>query len=187
MSTGRINSSSLMGLALAMLIGSLLACNAPTPTPPYLFLTITPAPTVLTSSPLPPPTETATPTQPAATATPTPTETITPTPTPTPTPTRPVSTGPLDFPAPTALDHWRPWPGGEPGEMEATIILRITGGAPPYTVYHDLERVTTTWENTPKIVFKARGCDAMVHTITVTSADGQSVARKYWIPAPWCE
>lgn len=184
------NKSRLIGLALAGLTGALLACNAPTPTP-YLFLTITPvtptAQEIVPPSPQPSTTETATPNRPTATATPTPTETITPTPTTTPTPTRPVSTGPLDFQIPTALDHWQPCPDGPPGEMEVTIILRITGGAPPYTVYHDLGRVTTTWENTPKIVFRVRGCSAIVHTLTVTSADGQSVAHKYWIPPPWCE
>jgi len=184
------NRNKFIGLALAGMIICILACNAPTPTP-YLFLTITPAiqPSQESATPslTPTATETTTPVEPSATATPTPTETPTPTPTITPTPTRPVSTGPLNFPVPTALDHWRPYPGGAPGEMEATIILHITGGAPPYTIYHDQQLVTTTWDDTPEIIFKARGCDAMVHTIAVTSADGQSVAHKYWIPPPWCE
>jgi len=64
--------------------------------------------------------------------------------------------------------------------------LQITGGAPPYTVHHDLD-VFTTWESKPAIVFMAHGCGAMVHTIKVESADGQTVADDYWILPPWCE
>jgi hypothetical protein len=80
------------------------------------------------------------------------------------------------------LDHWQSLPNGE---MEATIILHITGGALPYTIYHDAGLVTITWENEPEIVFQARGSSALVHTITVESADGQSVQHDYWIPVPW--
>ena len=58
--------------------------------------------------------------------------------------------------------------------MEATIILHISGGAPPYTVYHDQGLVTTKWKTDPSIVFQARACNALVHTITVESADGQT-------------
>jgi len=81
------------------------------------------------------------------------------------------------------LDHWQPLADGK---HEATIILHITGGAPPYTIHHDLS-VFTTWEATPAIVFQAHGCSAMVHTIIVESADGQKVEHKYWIPTPWCD
>jgi hypothetical protein len=71
--------------------------------------------------------------------------------------------------------------------MEATIILHISGGAPPYTVYHDQGLVTTTWKTDPAIIFQARACNALVHTITVESADGQTARNKYWIPVPWCD
>lgn len=73
------------------------------------------------------------------------------------------------------------------GQQEAVILLHITGGAPPYTIYHDQELVTTTWETKPEIVFYAQGCSALVHSITVESADGQSVKHDYWIPVPWCD
>jgi len=112
------------------------------------------------------------------------TVTLTPTTTVTPTPTTPVSTGPLDFAVPAELDRWQPL---EDGEMEATIVLQITGGAPPYTVYHDASLVTTTWDSNPAITFQARGCSALVHTITVESADGQTARHDYWIPVPWCD
>jgi hypothetical protein len=84
---------------------------------------------------------------------------------------------------PARLDSWRSLPNGA---QEATIILHITGGAPPYTVHHDLD-VFTTQEADPAIVFEARGCSALVHTIVVESADGQSVTHDYWIAVPWCD
>ncbi len=84
---------------------------------------------------------------------------------------------------PTVLDHWQLL---DNGEWEATILLHIKGGAPPYTIHHD-QSVTTSWETTPEIVFQARGCGALVHTILVESADGQSVKHDYWIPIPWCD
>jgi hypothetical protein len=121
-------------------------------------------------------------TEAAATETTTPTETALP-PETTPRPTPPASTGPLDFAEPARLDSWRSLPDGA---QEATIILHITGGASPYTVHHDLD-VFTTWEADPAIVFEAQGCSALVHTIIVESADGQSVKKEYYIPAPWCE
>ena len=177
---------SLMVLALVGFVASALACNAPTPTPQDVPTTATadgPS-TLAPQETAPPPTNAppkATPTPPTRAATKTPSPT--PTPTEHPTPTRPVSTGPLDFPVPAELDHWQ---HVENDEWEATILLHITGGAPPYTIHHD-QSVTTTWETTPKIVFRARACGALVHTIIVESADGQSVKRDYWIPAPWCD
>jgi hypothetical protein len=175
-------------LAFAGLVAAILACNAPTPTPQA----VPPAETTKATPTLPPqetplPSPTATPPQAISTSTPEPAiETPSPAPTPTeePTPTQPVSTGPLDFPVPGRLDHWRSL---DDIEQEATIILHITGGAPPYTIYHDQVLVTATWKTDPAIVFQARGCGALVHTIIVESADGQSVQHKYWIPAPWCQ
>lgn len=175
----------LMILALVGMVASTLACNAPTPTPQDQPPVETPdsSPVSSPQETAPPPTDT--PSQPTFTPTPPAiTETPSPTPTPTETPTpEPVSTGPLDFPVPAALDHWRPL---ENGEQEATIILRISGGAPPYTIHHD-QSITTTWETRPKIIFQAQGCSALVHTIIVESADGQSVKHDYWIPVPWCD
>jgi hypothetical protein len=183
-----------MILAIIGLVVSTLACNAPTPAPqaPSPIMTPeTPSAAPAQETPLPPPTQapTTTPTSvPPASAetatpeTPPPTETGTPT-AERPTPSPPVSAGPLDFPVPAALDSWRSLPDGV---QEATIILHITGGAPPYTIHHDLD-VFTTDQADPAIVFTARGCDALVHTIVVESADGQSVKQVYWIRAPWCD
>jgi hypothetical protein len=175
-----------MVLAIAGLVASILACNAPTPAPQAPSPTATPAtPSAVPTQALP----TATPTLPRPTITETaaaetrpPEETETP-PAARPTPTAPVSAGPLDFPVPGMLDKWQPLPDGA---QEATIILHITGGAPPYTIHHDLD-VFTTDRTDPAIVFTARGCDALVHTIVVESADGQSVKKGYWIRAPWCD
>jgi len=176
-------------LAFLGLVASILACNAPeqaTPVPqtppstatPYVLATLPPQETVSPPAAEPPP----------ETLLPTPTQWFPPTleatpPAVTSTPTTPVSAGPLDFPEPTRLDHWQSLPDGE---YRCKIILHITGGAPPYTIHHDLD-VFTTWETNPMIVFKARGCSGITHTIIVESADGQSVKHKYWMPAPWCQ
>ncbi len=69
-----------------------------------------------------------------------------------------------------------------------TILIHITGGAPPFTIHHDVD-VFETGERDAPIVFR-HGCGAIVHTITVESADGQSVTHDYWIPEevlPWCQ
>lgn len=182
-------------LACIGLVAGILACNAPLTTHKAPRSSVTPA----TESPLSPhetavssatqisPAATPTTTEPPPTV-PTPTETpvLTPYPTPSagrPTPAPPVSTGPLDFAEPTRLDDYRPL---DNGGFEATIILRITGGAPPYVVHHDLD-IFITEEIEPLIIFEAQGCTALVHTIVVESADGQSVQHDYWIPPPWCE
>jgi hypothetical protein len=47
--------------------------------------------------------------------------------------------------------------------------------------FPDLD-VFTTWESNPTIVFEARGCGKIVHTIAVESADGQTVSHDYSIP-----
>ena len=182
-------------LAFIGLVASILACNAPsqaTPTsqaPPPSATSYVPTASPPQETALPTPTGTlpeATPTSaPSATTETTPTSvsaTAAPPPTATPTPTPPISAGPLDFIRPAGLDHWENLPDGR---YECKIILQITGGAPPYTVHHDLD-VFTTWESKPVIVFMAHGCGAMVHTIKVESADGQTVADDYWISPPWC-
>ena len=192
-------------LALIGLVAGTLACHAPTTpreaTPPSM------TPTAESTAPaqdttLPSPTQTsprATPTIPESTvaeptvaeptvAVPTATQTPLPTQPPPPsagrpTPAPPVSTGPLDFNEPPRLDSYQPLTDNG---FEATIILRITGGAPPYIVHHDLDTFTTEAPN-PAIVFDAQGCSALVHTIIVESADGQRVQHDYWIAAPWCD
>lgn len=183
-----------MLLAFVGLVASVLACNAPTPTqvPSLVGTPDAASPVPAQETPLPSPTQVspeATPTTALPTATETaPTETplVTKPPTPSagrPTPAPPVSTGPLGFAIPGRLDNWQPL---DNGGYEATIILRITGGAPPYTVHHDLD-VFVTEETDPAIIFEAQGCSALVHTIIVESTDGQSVTHDYWIPVPWCD
>jgi len=93
----------------------------------------------------------------------------------------PVIGEPLDFPVPTQLDGWETTATGH----EATIIIHITGGIPPFNVYHDQEMFTTQ-KRDPAIVFDVGGC-AIIHTITVESADGQKVAHDYYIRAPGCD
>lgn len=199
----------LVYLAFLALVASILACNAPeqvTPVPqsppptmtPYVPVTLSPQET-MSSPPTEPPQETVPPPPtkpptepPTETLLPTPTQWFPPTYTPTPEVTRltvtpilttPVSTGPLDFIEPETLDHWQHL---SDGEYECKIILRITGGAPPYTVHHDLD-VFTTSESNPTLVFTARGCNGIMHNIIVESADGQSVKHDYWISPPWCQ
>ena len=186
-------------LAYVVLLASILACNAPTPTqvPSLVGTPDAASPVPAQETPLPSATQvppeatptTALPTATEATATEaapteTPSGTMPPTPSAArPTPAPPVSTGPLDFVVPGRLDAWQPL---DNGGYEATIILNITGGAPPYTIHHDLD-VFVTEEAAPAIVFEAQGCSALVHTIIVESTDGQSVTHDYWIPVPWCD
>ena len=91
------------------------------------------------------------------------------------------SAGPLDFPEPTQLDGWEPVQDG----YQATIVVHISGGAPPFTVHHDMDTFVT-WEREYALVFVTKGCP-IVHTITVESADGQRVAHDYYIRPPWCD
>jgi hypothetical protein len=93
----------------------------------------------------------------------------------------PASAGPLDFPVPTQLDGWETSDTGH----RATVVVRISGGAPPFVVYHDTDMFITDKRDYP-IEFDVGGC-AIVHTITVESADGQSVAHDYYIRAPSCD
>ena len=174
-------------MAFIGLLASILACNAPTPTPQPLLPSTTPdavpPPDTVLPSPTrisPEPTPTTAPPTAATTGSPVPTESP---PTPPAGRPTPVSTGPLDFAKPASLDNWQPTADGG---YEATIILRITGGAPPYVIHHDLDTFIAE-ETSPEILFEARGCSALVHTIIVESADGQRVTHDYWIPAPWCD
>ena len=110
------------------------------------------------------------------TATPAPRE-----PTPTPTPEPQESAGPLSFPKPTRLDGWTAVEGGK----RAEIHLNISGGAPPFTVYHDITLIGETQERFFNLTFVTNEC-TLNHSIRVDSSDGQSVSHSYWIEAPWC-
>lgn len=190
--------SSFVYLALITLVASGLACNAPTPTE-----TATQSPPPASpgqETPSPPPTHVppeATPTElpeatnvttvtvsPAATTQPTATITSAPTETPTPQP----SAGPLDFDPPAWIHSWEPLSNDQ---YKVVVIVNIRGGAPPFTIEHD--HVAT--ENSPtsrrdyNLTILTGGCGAIVHNITVASADGQKVSKDYWIGVeaqPWC-
>lgn len=176
-----------IAVALALLILAALACNPPGAQPSGA-----PPPTVTpfippqeatseppTQQPEPPTPEPAT-TAPEAspTATTSPTTTIAPPPT-----SPPTSSGLLDFPVPTGMDGWQALPNGN---YEVTIVLHIAGGAPPFTVQHDVDTFESSQRDYP-LVFEHGGCSAIVHTIIVQSADGQSVSHDYWIQVPWCD
>jgi hypothetical protein len=103
-------------------------------------------------------------------------------PTDTPTPEPAESEGPLDFPVPTYLDAWESAEGG----YMCTIVVRIQGGAPPFTVYHDATAYGPTSDRNYPLRFHAGGGCTIVHTIKVVSEDGQEVAHSYYINSPWC-
>jgi serine/threonine protein kinase len=94
---------------------------------------------------------------------------------------QPASAGPLDFPVPTQLDGWETTDTGH----TATIVVHISGGAPPFVIHHDADVAVSNQRDYP-IEFDVGGC-AIVHTITVESADGQSVSHDYYIRAPSCD
>ena len=175
-----------------VLVFGLAACTVPTTTGPAVterptivvttVVTPTPEPTAVVVTATPEPTAvvvtvmvvaTNTPTPPTETPTMQPTETSPPRPR-----AMPTSAGPLDF------THWLAgWSlvSSAEDEWEYVIHVEVTGGSPPYVYHHDLETF-----DTPDITWPARSCTALVHTIQVDSADGQSVRRDYWYPAPWC-
>jgi hypothetical protein len=181
-----------IAVALLLLTLAALACNAPSaeptvgPTvtpfvPPAEETETEPAPT----EPPEEPTSTPDPEEPTETipsATTTPTATVTSEPI-TPEPTTAPSEGPLNFAIPSTLSDYQPT--GE-GDYRVTLVIEISGGAPPFTVRHDLEAFETTEREYP-IVFRHSGCSAIIHTITVESADGQSATQDYYIPVPWCD
>lgn len=88
---------------------------------------------------------------------------------------------PLDFNPPFQVDDWGPGAGG----YTVWVSIHITGGLPPFTVYHD-GQVQHTWERVVSFSYVEARC-TLVHGITVESADGQKVTHDYWIRAPWCE
>jgi hypothetical protein len=90
----------------------------------------------------------------------------------------PASAGPLDFPVPGQLDGWEDTDAGQ----RATIVVHISGGAPPFTIHHDVDVFVTQQRDFP-LVFSVGGC-SIVHTITVESADGQKIAHDYFIRSP---
>jgi hypothetical protein len=138
--------------------------------------TFTPVPPTPTGTPEPSPTSV--PPSPTPSAPPTtPPSTFTPTPEPSPTPTPRT----LDFPKPDSLDGYETVEGGR----RCLIVVRISGGAPPFTVHHDMFQEEPTSEREYLLYFVENGC-TIVHTIRVDSFDGQSVSKPYYIQSPWC-
>ncbi|RLC95785.1 MAG: hypothetical protein DRI77_09500 [Chloroflexi bacterium] len=194
---------SLLYLALITLVASGLACNAPTPTPapppgppptvtshPTSPTQVPPEATLTPESPEAAETETATTeaAPPTATSSQPPAATSTPTETPTKTPTPSPSEGPLDFVPPTWVQSWESLPNGQ---YRVVANVHITGGAPPFIIEHD--HIATddspTQERDYSLIILTSGCGAIVHNITVKSADGQEISKDYYIgmdPQPWC-
>jgi len=206
-------------LAFILLAVNALACNVPTPTrgpqgpqgpPPTVTPYIPPTtPPLNTQPPLdtqPPPATSASPTTsapPATTPSPEPPETTSspepPTytaPPPTSPPSTPIATaeptqatsaGPLDFVPPTWVHSWEPLPEGR---VLMVLKITITGGAPPFTIKHGLTEMGQTMEREFLIELEKAGCSGIGETITVESADGQSVDKIYWLSTdeqPWCQ
>jgi parallel beta-helix repeat protein len=131
-------------------------------------------------------------------ATPTPTSTSTPkaqaptpsgaTPKPTATATQApiVSQGPLDFEPPTVVYDW----SKQGGIVQVVLRVAITGGAPPFTVSHGPTVQGQTMGREYFLEFEWSSCTPIVQSITVESADGQSVRKDYFVPVsrqPWCD
>lgn len=175
-----------IGLALIGIVASILACNAPAPAAPTESPVISPpqetgAPATIETPPEATPTS-----APMATGSP-PTATATATPTVTPTSAPPVSTGPLNFEEPYRIYSWESLPNGQ---KRVLIKIKITGGAPPFTISHEREIVGKTWEREYLVEFLRSGCTGIAYIITVESADGQSISKDYWIGTdeqPWCK
>lgn len=145
----------------------------------------TTAPPAETSTPVP--TDTPEPTdEPPAEPTDTPAPTDTAEPTPTPQPRPPRSEGPLDFVQPEWVYMWESQPDGN---VKVVVEVEITGGAPPFTIKHDGSVDGKTWGRLYLLDFLHLGCSGIGHTITVESADGQSVTHDYWLHIDrldWC-
>jgi len=154
--------------------------------------------------------------EPTATPSLTATATSIPSPTPRPAPTRAPRQAPTDAPAATETPTqptvspasvssptrtpaappltftWRPGSSRESGQNEAgqgiwaqEIFVEPSGGVPPYTV----EFVTTAGDQRQTgLSFEVFGlfCIGQVGTITVQSADGQTVSERITVPAPIC-
>jgi hypothetical protein len=175
-----------IGLAVVFVVLATLACDVPTPQPAAPPPTVTPYTPAQMDDPTAEPDTSVE--DPTATPEPEPTETPEPEPTTEPQPTNtvePVSTGPLDFEAPTWVHAWEQLPDGQ---VNVTLLVPIRGGAPPFTVRHELDSYQTS-ERDFLLTFPRAGCSGMAFSITVESSDGQSVTHDYWIGVEmqaWC-
>ncbi|MEA3339155.1 MAG: hypothetical protein U9R15_04235, partial [Chloroflexota bacterium] len=88
----------------------------------------------------------------------------------------------------TWVHSWKPLLNDQ---YEVVVIVNIRGGAPPFTIEHDhvATEDSPTSERDYNLTILTSGCGAIVHNITVKSADGQEVSKDYYIgmdPQPWC-
>ena len=89
-----------------------------------------------------------------------------------------VSAGPLSFEEPTSADAIESVQGGH----RVTIVIHIEGGAPPFTIRHDVETFQTSERDYPLVFVVSKF--PIVKTITVRSADDQEVSHDYYIGKP---
>lgn len=185
-------------LAFGLLLIAVLACNTPQttqPQPPPLPPTVTPfvpateeqpSATPTTEAVVQPTIEPTQTMQPPATTAATVTPTTQPTTPPSRTPAAPPSAGPLDFRVPEWIDGYDALPDGR---YRVYVTIHISGGAPPFTVRQEGQVVAESWQRDVQFNFERGGCAAIVYTVIVNSADGQSVSHDYWIGTdkqPWC-
>lgn len=170
-------------LALVGLLVMMTACsmdNPQPPAPPTATSEVPPAPPTDTLQPAAP-TDTpapSTPTEVVPTAEPAqPTETPEPTATPTSTPRPRATARPRNTTTPLGASYEAVEIIRKPGD-EATLVLKVyaTGGSGGYRYYHDDIQQPGATFNVP-----GRCGKPFVHTIKVTSSDGQTVALPYHV------
>jgi len=172
--------------AVAVLIATSVACSVGSPAPQVLPPTATAGSQPVPTNTLPPAAPTDAPIQSAPTEfvptvePPQPTETSTPTATPTqtPKPRLPAATvRPRQTAAPLTVSYEVSEIKRKSGD-EATLVLKVyaTGGSGGYRYYHDDIQQTSATFN-----IAGRCGKPFVHTIKVTSGDGQTVALPYHV------
>ncbi len=172
--------------AMALLAG----CSSPQPAPtaPPAPSATAPLPAVPTVPPTLPPAPTATAVLPTVTppAAVTPPADATATLTPTATPGQPVvapkatSAGKLEF----VLEFKPSPPRKGDNKIQVTVVLRVKGGRPPYTVLEDnMTQTVTTSGDSVQYVRDWHNCGpAEPHTITLVSGDSQRASEAVGIP-----
>lgn len=166
---------------VTVLLAMLTACSASNPQPPIA------PPTATSGSQAAPPTNTLPPAAPTDTPAPTeiapsaeppqPADTAEPTATPTRTPRPRTTVRPRNTATPLGVSYEVVEIKRQPGD-EATLIMKIyaTGGSGGYRYYHDDIPQPNATFNIP-----GRCGKPFVHTVKVTSGDGQTVALPYHV------
>jgi hypothetical protein len=167
----------LMAAAMSVVL-ALAACSSKPAAP-----TAPPAPAATTAPSAPDSQPTSAPTQPQPTTAPTIAATTIVTPTATPgkgVVPKPTSAGKLDF----TIEFGPSAPRQGDNKVQVTIILHITGGAPPFQVQEDgMQQKVTKRVDGVEYVRDWHNCGLdEPHTFTVISADGQKASLKTMIP-----